>query len=107
MSLFDDFFLCYLIAKVSASSSNQEINAAANPSNLITQQDHFIYEFVKKKFQNALLVENIGCEMTFSVSNKAQFTKDYETYFSQIEANMNELGIDSMGISDTTLGKLE
>jgi len=51
-------------------------------------------------------VENIGSEMTFSVSNKAEFTKDYEEYFSQIEANMNELGIDSMGISDTTLGKL-
>lgn len=78
----------------------------SNNFNLMsTQQDQLIYQFVKKRFQSALLVENIGSEMTFSVSNQAEFTKDYETYFSQLEANMNELGIDSMGISDTTLGK--
>lgn len=73
---------------------------------LTTKQDIQLYQFVKKRFRNAILIENIGSEMTFSVSNQLEFTKNYEKYFNQIESNMPNLGIGSMGISDTTLEEI-
>jgi len=79
-----------------------------NDSSLKSQQDIIIHDFLKEKFgmQNCILIENIGTEMTYAISNKQEFTKDYEAYFTQIEANMESLGIDSMGISDTTLEEI-
>ena len=47
----------------------------------MTQQDKELYQFIKDKFHNATLIENIGTEITFSVSNQPEFTKNYETYF--------------------------
>lgn len=87
-------------------SSNLMLSADDALNSLKTQTDLNIHEFVKQRFSNASLVENIGTEMTYAISNKKEFTKDYEDYFSQIEANMDRLGIDSMGISDTTLEEI-
>lgn len=70
---------------------------------LISKQDKNIHEFVKHRIENAVLVQNIGSEMTFSISNKPEFTKNYEKFFHQLELNMDKLAIDSIGISDTTL----
>lgn len=86
------------------------ISAETEPDNerltLKSQTDLNIHEFVKQRFTDAILVENIGTEMTFSISNKKEFTVSYEAYFKQIETNMDRLGIDSMGISDTTLEEI-
>jgi len=69
-------------------------------------QDLKIDDFIKSRFTNAILVENIGTEMTYSISNRVEHTKNYEKYFFQLEKNAHSLGIDSMGISDTTLEEI-
>ncbi|RNA31837.1 ATP-binding cassette sub-family A member 1, partial [Brachionus plicatilis] len=69
-------------------------------------QDIGLCKFVKDRIENAILVENIGSEMTFSISNRPEFTKNYEKFFQQVESNMDHLGIDSIGISDTTLEEI-
>ncbi|CAF0791152.1 unnamed protein product [Brachionus calyciflorus] len=73
---------------------------------LSTTQDINLCNFVKSKIENAILVENIGSEMTFSISNQVEFTRNYEKFFQQVESNMENLGIDSIGISDTTLEEI-
>jgi len=73
---------------------------------LSSKQDLCLYEFVMKHVANARLVENIGLEMTFTISNQGEFTKSYEKFFRELEANVNSLGIDSIGISDTTLEEI-
>lgn len=93
-----------LVSTTEAASESSDNNNSA----LKSQQDIRIHEFLKERFgsDNCILVENIGTEMTYAISNKQEFTKDYETYFAQIEANMARLDIDSMGISDTTLEEI-
>ena len=44
--------------------------------------------------------------MTFSISNRLEHTRAYEKNFAEIEANLNLLQVDSMGISDTTLEEI-
>nr|UOU03308.1 ATP-binding cassette subfamily A1-like 1 [Brachionus rubens] len=73
---------------------------------LVSRQDVNLCEFVKRRIENAVLVENIGSEMTFSISNQTNYTKNYEKFFQQVEKNMENLGIDSIGISDTTLEEI-
>nr|APD26544.1 ATP-binding cassette transporter subfamily A member 1-like X1 protein [Brachionus koreanus] len=75
-------------------------------NSLETVQDTNLCRFVKNRIQNAILIENIGSEMTFSISNKSEFTKTYENFFQQVESNMKTLGIDSIGLSDTTLEEI-
>lgn len=75
-------------------------------NSLQTVQDTNLCRFVKNRIQNAILVENIGSEMTFSISNKPEYTKTYEKFFQQVESNMDTLGIDTIGISDTTLEEI-
>ena len=67
----------------------QSINEEAALKTLLSAQDKNINEFVKKQIENAILVENIGTEMTFSISNKPEHTKNYEAFFRSIEKNMN------------------
>ena len=57
-----------------------------------TFNDKKIHDFVKNKINNAILVENVGTEMTYSISNKKEHTKNYESFFHEIEKNMNDLG---------------
>lgn len=45
---------------------------------LVTEQDKNINEFIKSKIPNAILVENIGSEITYSISNRVEYTKNYE-----------------------------
>ena len=75
-------------------------------NSLKTIQDVNLCRFVKDQIHDAILVENIGSEMTFSISNKPEHTKNYEKFFQKIESNMDTLGIDSIGISDTTLEEI-
>lgn len=70
---------------------------------LSSPQDIQINAFIKSKIPSALLVENIGTEMTYSISNKPEHTKNYEKIFNSLESNMPRLAIDSIGLSDTTL----
>ena len=84
----------------------QKRNEVAALKTLISVQDKRIHEFVKSRIENAILVENIGTEMTFSISNKVDYTRNYEKFFHQAEMNMDSLGIDSIGISDTTLEEI-
>ena len=60
---------------------------------LVSEQDKSIHQFVKREIDNAILVENIGTEMTYSISNKLDYTKDYERFFGKLENNMNKLGM--------------
>jgi len=85
---------------------NNNINTKEPIDTLLTQQDKELYQFIKDKFHNATLIENIGTEITFSVSNQPEFTKNYETYFKEIENNMMRLNIDGMGCSDSTLEEI-
>lgn len=72
-------------------------------ASLASIQDIRINNFIKSKIPSALLVENIGTEMTYSISNKLEHTKHYESIFSSLEKSMPRLAIDSIGLSDTTL----
>lgn len=56
-------------------------------------QEKKILYFVKERINNAILVENIGTEMTFSISNNPEYTKNYESFFEQIEKNKDILGM--------------
>ncbi len=73
---------------------------------LATKQDRTIYDFVKDMIPSATLTENIGQEMTFSISNQVEATKNYENFFKELEGNAGQLGIDSIGISETTLEEI-
>ncbi len=73
---------------------------------LSSKQDLNLYEFVSSRVESARLVENIGLEMTFTISNKGENTKSYEKFFQELEENLESLGIDSIGISDTTLEEI-
>jgi ATP-binding cassette subfamily A (ABC1) protein 1 len=81
-------------------------NEQAVLNSLQTEQDKRINEFIKQRIPNSILVENIGTEITYSISNKLEHTKNYERVFAQLEANRNRLGIDSIGLSDTTLEEI-
>ena len=92
------------------SATDLEESMRENEKNILKimqdPQDLKINEFVKSRFTNAFLVENIGTEMTYSISNRVEHTKNYEKYFFQLERNAEMLGIDSVGISDTTLEEI-
>ena len=85
---------------------SQQLKEKMALKSLVKSQDIQIHNFIKQRINNATLVENIGLEMTYSISNKVEFTKNYESFFQEIEMNMDNLGIDSMGISDTTLEEI-
>ena len=92
------------------SEENEERKSLKNQldtlKSLTKPQDIMIHKFVKSRIANAILFENIGNEMTFTISNKQQYTKDYEQFFRDIESNLEELGIDGITISDTTLEEI-
>ena len=71
-----------------------------------SKQDKRIFAFIKANLPQSILVGNVGTEMTFAISNKPEDTKNYESFFTRIECNLDELGISSMGISDTTLEEI-
>lgn len=73
---------------------------------LVSEQDTQLHAFITQRIKKAILVENIGSEMTYSISNNPEYTKDYESFFRELEQNMDRFGIDTVGISDTTLEEI-
>lgn len=73
---------------------------------LVSEQDTQLHAFITQRIKKAILVENIGSEMTYSISNNPEYTKDYEGFFRELEQNMDRFGIDTVGISDTTLEEI-
>jgi ATP-binding cassette subfamily A (ABC1) protein 1 len=94
------------------SVANNDLNEADDTpahhkfNKLKTPEDVKIHEFIKARISNAALTENIGCEMTYAISNKPEYTKTYKDFFHDFEINMDRLGIDTIGISDTTLEEI-
>jgi hypothetical protein len=78
----------YLKSSIKASEDNEKIPLES----YMTLQETNIHKFVKKWVNNALLVENIGTEMTYSISNKIEYTQSYESFFEQLEINKDSLG---------------
>lgn len=72
--------------------NEDSLNADKSLIRNFTFNDKKIDEFIKEKISNAMLVENIGTEMTYSISNKTEHTKNYENFFHDIEKNMESLG---------------
>jgi ATP-binding cassette subfamily A (ABC1) protein 1 len=69
-------------------------------------QDLRINAFIKSKMPTACLIQNVGSELTYSISNKPEFTRHYNKFFSQLEASTDKLGIESIGLSDSTLEEI-
>ncbi len=61
---------------------------------------------MKSVLPSAVLTKYAGLEMVYSISNQLEFTRDYEKAFGQLEAKGVKLGIESMGLSDTTLEEI-
>ena len=82
------------------SATDLEESMRENEKNILKimqdPQDLKINEFVKSRFTNAFLVENIGTEMTYSISNRVEHTKNYEKYFFQLERNAQRCIIESI-----------
>jgi ATP-binding cassette, subfamily A (ABC1), member 1 len=68
-----------------------------------SEHDKRIDEFIKSRLQHAILVQKMGNELTYSISNKSEHTLAYEQFFAELETNMIKLGIENVGMSDTTL----
>ena len=73
-------------------AEEDSLNGENNLKRNFTFNDKKIHDFVKNKISNAILVENVGTEMTYSISNKIEHTKNYESFFHEIEKNMSDLG---------------
>lgn len=71
---------------------------------LHTLQDINIHKFIKRRFKSAVLIENIGSKMTYSISNS--LGPNFERNFNNLEVNLTKLGIDSMSISGITLEEI-
>lgn len=69
-------------------------------------KDNLIDEFVRSKIDKAILIEQNCSELTFSIPNTEEYTSSYERVFNEIEERMTELGIDSIGLSDTSLEEI-
>jgi hypothetical protein len=78
----------YLKSSIKASENDEKMPLESN----MTLQETNIHKFVKKWIKNAHLVENIGTEMTYSISNKIEYTQNYESFFEQLEINKDSLG---------------
>ena len=70
------------------------------------QQDAEINKFVLDRFGTAVLIENNFSEITYSISNDAQYTKSYAQNFKEIEDFSNLLGISSVKLTDTNLEEI-
>lgn len=72
----------------------------------LSQDDLIIDKLIKSKLPSAILTQSLGSELTYCISNKAEDTRNYDKFFSQLEANMDNLGIESIGLSDSTLEEI-
>nr|UOU03309.1 ATP-binding cassette subfamily A1-like 2 [Brachionus rubens] len=67
------------------------------------KQDKQINEFILSRIKNATQVETNCSEITFSIPYSIEDTKGYKQIFNEIEENMSVLGIENIGLSDTSL----
>lgn len=70
----------------------------------MNQQDVNIYNFVATTFKdNASLIENNSAEMTYSLSNSPELTKEYESKFKRLEENSARLGISHFKLNSSNM----
>ena len=74
--------------------------------NSLSPQDKKIDDFIKSQMPNACLIQSIGSELTYSISNKPEFTRTYHKFFTSLETSAEKLGIESIGLSDSTLEEI-
>ena len=70
----------------------------------LTLEDEIIFNFVTSRIEKAELVDHNCSEITFSIPYSQNTS--YKQVFNQIEENMEELGIDNIGLSDTSLEEI-
>ena len=58
----------------------QRFNEKKALDSLTSEQDLQLHEFITKRIRKATLIENIGSEMTYSISNNPEYTKSYEAF---------------------------
>ena len=59
--------------------------------------------FIKSHVPAARLEQNTTQEFTFVLPDNSVKRGGFEIFFSDLEANQDELGIDSFGLTDTSL----
>nr|QUF59424.1 ATP-binding cassette transporter Abca1-like2 [Brachionus angularis] len=93
--------------KSSMNNLDFEIETGFNSNeDLHENQEQNLEEFLKSKIKNCILIENNCTETTFSIPNDPNEMKNYPEVFNYIEENMEKLGIESVGISDTSLEEI-
>ena len=75
------------------------LDTDANTSQSAIQLLNFICSFVP----GTTLDKNFNCELTFLLPSAARLTGEFENLFHHLEESMNALGIQSYGVSDTSL----
>nr|QNH67856.1 ATP-binding cassette transporter subfamily A member 1-like protein X2 [Brachionus rotundiformis] len=73
---------------------------------MLDMQDELIYNFVTSRIEKAILVDNNCSEITFSIPYTCETNGTYKEIFNQIEENMTQLGIQNIGLSDTSLEEI-
>ncbi len=68
-----------------------------------TQITEFLQAGLQAVVPEAVLMENVGAELTYQLPNDKAHTATYEALFTKLDANLQHLGISSYGVSDTTL----
>ncbi|CAF0739890.1 unnamed protein product [Brachionus calyciflorus] len=69
-------------------------------------QDKLINNFITSKIKEAILVENNCSEITYSIPYSTKSDNNYKNIFNEIEENMTRLGIENIGLSDTSLEEI-
>ena len=66
-----------------------------------------VAEFLKRYIPNCFLVQNVGTDIVFclpELDEQGSAQRDrFVTLFHELETKMPQLGLDSYGVSDTTL----
>ena len=66
-----------------------------------------ITELLKRYVTNCFMVQNVGTDLVFclpELNEHGTAQRDrFTSLFHDLESNMNQLGLDSYGVSDTTL----
>lgn len=69
--------------------------------------DERIMEFVKSRLNLAAqFVEANMVELKFTLSNEIEFTRYYEQFFDELEKSLDDLGVESFGLSDSNLDEV-
>ena len=72
----------------------------------LSPHDKIIDQFIRARMPSARLVQNMGAEIVYSISNNPEFTCTYNKFFAKLEKNTERLGIESIGLSEPTLEEI-